>query len=192
MWLRFLCPRYKEDVYDRLWYMYDTLFYNSVRINTSSVIDMHDSNDGYKLPAQVLRTAVQASGAYNNTLNYSFSGISNSRLYVCFHFAEIAELTQGKKREFIISVNRGDYTSKPITLEYLTPLSICPNRTFELPLHFSIDATMESDLPPILNVYEMYNVTPLPFNPTDYGDGTFFYLFIFLNQILLLYNIVLS
>ncbi|KAK7847506.1 putative lrr receptor-like serine/threonine-protein kinase [Quercus suber] len=130
------------------------------------------SNDGYKLPAQVLRTAVQASGAYNNTLSYPFSGISHSRWHVCFHFAEIAELTQGKKREIIISLNRGDYTSKPITLEYLTPLPICPNRTFESPFHFSIDATMESDLPPILNAFELYSVAPLPSKPTDHGDVT--------------------
>ncbi|XP_065633076.1 putative leucine-rich repeat receptor-like protein kinase At2g19210 isoform X2 [Quercus suber] len=164
--------RYKEDVYDRLWYIYGTLNYNSVRINTSSDIDVQDSNDGYKLPAQVLRTAVQASGAYNNTLSYPFPGISHRRWYVCFHFAEIAELTQGKKREFIISVNRGDYTSKPITLEYLTPLSICPNRTFESPFHFSIDATMESDLPPILNAFELYSVAPLLSKPTDHGDVT--------------------
>nr|POE83546.1 putative lrr receptor-like serine/threonine-protein kinase [Quercus suber] len=71
--------RYKEDVYDRLWYIYGTLNYNSVRINTSSDIDVQDSNDGYKLPAQVLRTAVQASGAYNNTLSYPFPGISHRR-----------------------------------------------------------------------------------------------------------------
>ena len=179
MWLRFFYPRYKEDVYDRLWYSYGTLNYHSVRINTSSAIDVHDSN-GYKLPAQVLRTAVQASGVYNNTLNYSDSGNFSGRLYICFHFAEIAELTQGKKREFIISVNRGDYTSKPITLEYLTPLSICPNRTFESPFHFSIDATMESDLPPILNAFELYTVAPLPNKPTDHADGMFFYLFIYL------------
>ncbi|XP_050285793.1 LRR receptor-like serine/threonine-protein kinase IOS1 isoform X2 [Quercus robur] len=164
--------RYREDVYDRLWYIYGTLNYNSVRINTSSVIDVHDSNDGYKLPAQVLRTAVQASGAYNNTLSFSKFGNSYTRWYVCFHFAEIAELTQGKKREFIISVNRGDYTSKLITLEYLTPLSICPNRTFESPFHFSIDATMESDLPPILNAFELYTVAPLPYKPTDHADVT--------------------
>ncbi|KAL0010248.1 hypothetical protein SO802_005356 [Lithocarpus litseifolius] len=158
----------KDDVYDRLWFCSDTLIDNSVSINTSAVIDMRN-NDGYKLPAEVLRTAVQASGAYN-TLSFSLSGNSYSRRYVCFHFAEIAELTQGKKREFIISVNEENYTSKPITLEYLTPLSVCPNRTFESPLSISIDATMESDFPPILNAFEHYIVVPLPYKPTDHGD----------------------
>ena len=176
MWLRFFCLRYKEDVYDRLWYIYGTLN-SSVRINTSSAIDVHDSNDGYKLPAQVLRTAVQASGE-SNTLSFSYFEDTYRRWYVCWHFAEIVELPQGKKREFIISVNKGIYTSEPITLEYLTPLSVCPNQTFETLLSFSIDATMESDFPPILNAFELYGVALLPNKPTDLGDGMFFYLFI--------------
>ncbi|XP_050285803.1 putative leucine-rich repeat receptor-like serine/threonine-protein kinase At2g19230 isoform X2 [Quercus robur] len=109
--------RYKNDVYDRMWYTFSKLS-NSVLINTSSN-------------------------------------------YVCFHFAEIAELTQGKKREFIIDVNGGSYTSDPITLDYLKPLSICLNQIFEGgQFNFVISATTGSDLPPILNAFELYNVIP--------------------------------
>ncbi|KAL4625123.1 hypothetical protein ACB092_05G001400 [Castanea dentata] len=141
--------RYKNDVYDRLWYTRSMLS-NSVPINTSSVIDIQDNNDSYQLPSKVLRTAIQPSSGYHS-LSYSNSD-RKGKNYVCFHFAEIAKLTQGKKREFIIDVNRGSYTSEPITLDYLKPLSICLNRIFEGgQFNFVINATTGSDLPSILN-----------------------------------------
>ncbi|XP_065632073.1 probable LRR receptor-like serine/threonine-protein kinase At1g51810 [Quercus suber] len=121
--------RYEDDVYDRLWHSRSTLL-NWVPINTSSVINTQDSNDSYQLPAQVLRTAVQPPSGHNALTYVSSYGTNNpcngDKYYVCFHFAEIAKPTQGKKREFIIDVEGGNYTSEPITLEYLKPLSICP------------------------------------------------------------------
>ncbi|KAK7826644.1 putative lrr receptor-like serine/threonine-protein kinase [Quercus suber] len=145
--------RYEDDVYDRLWLSRSTLL-NWVPINTSSVINTQDSNDSYQLPAQVLRTAVQPPSGHNALTYVSSYGTNNpcngDKYYVCFHFAEIAKPTQGKKREFIIDVEGGNYTSEPITLEYLKPLSICPQngQPFEGHFSFSINATMESGLPP--------------------------------------------
>ncbi|KAM3747460.1 hypothetical protein ACB098_05G037000 [Castanea mollissima] len=164
--------RYKDDVYDRLWRSRSTLL-NWVPINTSSVIDTHDSNDSYQLPAQVLRTAVQPPSGYNALTYYGTNNPYNGcKYYVCFHFAEIAKPTQGKKREFIIDVGGGNYTSEPITLEYLKPLSICPQngQPFEGGFSFSINATTESGLPPILNAFEVYNVISLPYKPSDPRD----------------------
>jgi hypothetical protein len=170
--------RYKDDVYDRLWSTRNTLF-NWVPINTSSVIDTEGSNDSYKPPAQVLRTAVQPpSGQY--ALIYDIGSRPNNgpsdTYYVCFHFAEIAKLTEGKKREFVIVVNGGNYTSEPITLDYLKPLSICPqdeHGPFQGSFSFSINATTGSSLPPILNAIEYYTVIALPYKPTYAGDGMF-------------------
>ncbi|XP_075663639.1 senescence-induced receptor-like serine/threonine-protein kinase [Castanea sativa] len=150
--------RYKNDVYDRFWYTFSTLS-NSVPINISSNIDIQNSNDSYQPPSEVLRTAVQPSSGYRS-LSYSNPNRTGKN-YVCFHFAEIEKLTQGKKREFIIDVNGGSYTSEPITLDYLKPLSICLNRIFQGgQFNFVINATTGSDLPPILNAFELYNVIP--------------------------------
>ncbi|KAF3961496.1 hypothetical protein CMV_013895 [Castanea mollissima] len=168
--------RYKNDVYDRLWYTYSALP-NSVPINTSSVIDIQNNNDSYQLPSEVLRTAVQPSSGYHSLRFYFFNTPNNiGGIYVCFHFAEIAKLTQGKKREFIIDVNGGSYISEPITLDYIKPLSICLNQIFEGEFHFVINATTGSDLPPILNAFELYTVIP-PFDldkPTNSRDVTFY------------------
>ena len=171
--------RYENDVYDRLWYTYSKLP-NSVPINNSSVIEIQNNNDSYQLPLEVLRTAIQPSSGYHylsssDVLDY----IEGSKYYVCFHFAEIAILTQGMKREFIINVNEGSYISDRITLDYLKPLSICLNRTFDS-LRFVINATTGSDLPPILNAFEVYGVIP-QYNlhkPTNSRDGMYLYLII--------------
>ncbi|KAL4625936.1 hypothetical protein ACB092_05G059900 [Castanea dentata] len=166
--------RYKNDVYDRLWNAYGALS-NSVPINTSSVIDIQNNNDSYKLPSEVLRTAVQPSSGYHS-LSYSDPpGYNSGNWCVCFHFAEIVKLTQGKKRVFIISVNGGTYTytSEPITLDHLKPLSICLNRIFKAHFSFVINATTGSDLPPILNAFEYYYVFPLSslLKPNNSRDG---------------------
>ena len=171
-------PRYKNDVYDRIWYPFSA-FSNSVPIYASSDIDIQNSNDGYQLPSEVLRTAVQPSSGY-----YSLSSDHVDlfeETYVCFHFAEIAKPTQRKKREFIIDVNGGSYISEPLTLDYLKPLSICLNKTFKAPFKFVINTTTGSDLPPILNAFELYDViSHLDLNkPTNSRDGMHLYLIIF-------------
>nr|POE91406.1 putative lrr receptor-like serine/threonine-protein kinase [Quercus suber] len=165
--------RYKNDVYDCLWYTYRALPY-SVPINTSSVIDIQNNNDSYQLPSEVLRTAVQPSSGFHS-LSFSDTPDYTGETYVCFHFAEIEKLTQGKKREFIINVNGGSYISEPITLDYLKPLSICLNQTFKSQFSFVINATTGSDRPPILNAFELYEVIHQfdlhePSNSGDVGD----------------------
>ena len=72
----FVCPRYEDDVYDRLWRSRSTLS-NWVPINTSSVINTRDRNDSYQPPAQVLRTAVQPPSGHN-ALTYVRSYGTNS------------------------------------------------------------------------------------------------------------------
>ena len=153
-------PRYNNDVYDRIWYPFST-FSNSVPINTSSDIDVQNSNDGYQLPSEVLRTAVQPSSGYHSLSSYDLD--RSVETYVCFHFAEIVKLTQGKKREFIIDVNGGRYIAEPI----------CLNKTFKAPFNFVINATTGSDLPPILNAFELYAVIPQLdlLKPTNSRDG---------------------
>ena len=82
----FVCPRYEDDVYDRLWFSRSTLS-NWVAINTSSVINTQDSNDSYQPPAQVLRTAVQPPSGHNALTFVHSYGTENpyngDKYYVC-------------------------------------------------------------------------------------------------------------
>ncbi|XP_017979328.1 PREDICTED: probable LRR receptor-like serine/threonine-protein kinase At1g05700 [Theobroma cacao] len=161
--------RYRDDGYDRIWE--SGPFPSSVPIKTSSNIDSH-GNDLYKVPVEVLRTAVQpVNGSRSLHYSYDSSGFPSSFHLFCFHFAEIVETAgQDRLREFIITLN--DFKIGPITLEYLTPLSIS-SQIFPVQgvINFTIDATEESDLPPILNAMEFYRVLTLQYSPTDPSDG---------------------
>ncbi|KAH8481180.1 hypothetical protein H0E87_031220, partial [Populus deltoides] len=167
--------RYKDDVFDRIWWLYNLT--DSVSIGTETNIDIQGSDDPYRLPVEVLRTAVQPQNglnslSYNYTSPYKENFTPEFRVY--FHFAEILEQTApGKLREFTITLNSLNYG--PFTLEYLKPLTIRSNITQvqEGQVRFSIDATLRSDLPPILNAFEIFVLWPLPDSPTNQTDGGF-------------------
>eukprot|EP00258_Populus_trichocarpa_P030877 XP_024446896.1 probable LRR receptor-like serine/threonine-protein kinase At1g05700 isoform X1 [Populus trichocarpa] len=164
--------RYNDDVYDRTWRL-DVNLIDSVSIGTETNIDIQGSDDPYRLPVEVLRTAVQPrnglnSLSYNYTLVYTENFTPEFRVY--FHFAEIEQIAPGKLREFTITLNGLKYG--PFTLEYLKPLTKGPYK-LQVPedqVRFSIDATLRSDLPPILNAFEIFILWPLPHSPTNQTD----------------------
>ena len=170
----FSSPRYSDDVFDRLWHgTLEGFILPSVPISTLSNIDTQGSNDSYKLPAQVLRTAIQPASGYS-VLSYEMANRDNGeyfKCYICFHFAEVEEVKEGELREFVIDVNERDYISEPITLEYLKPKSVCPNRTFQGQFSFTINATAKSTLLPILNAFDIYELLSFPSLPTHPADG---------------------
>ncbi|KAJ7963103.1 Receptor-like protein kinase family [Quillaja saponaria] len=88
---------------------------------------------------------------------------------VYFHFAVI-QLVPGQRRIINITVNGESILSKPITLEYLKPLTISPNITTRGNVKFNITPAVGSDLLPILNAFEIYKFIPQPYLPTDTGD----------------------
>jgi hypothetical protein len=58
-------------------------------------------------------------------------------------------------------------------------------------VRFSIDATLRSDLPPILNAFEIFILWPLPHSPTNQTDGMFS-ISILLNAIIIVINELLD
>ena len=167
--------RYKDDIYDRIWYPAQPL--NSVPINTSLDIDTQGSGNLYKLPAEVLRTAVQPSNG-SKSLTYSSSFNSDYEYNIYFHFAELEDFAEAQQRELSITLNGVKY--RPVTLEYLKPLSISFQKLrIEGKIAFTIDATTESGPPPILNALEIYQLAQFQLSPTDPSDGTFSFLYQF-------------
>ncbi|KAG6737933.1 hypothetical protein POTOM_059465 [Populus tomentosa] len=165
--------RYIDDVYDRIWRL-DVNLNDSVLISTEANIDIQGSDNPCRLPVEVLRTAVQPQNGLNS-LSYNYASPYKENFTpefrVYFHFAEILEQTApGKLREFTITLNGLKYG--PFTLEYLKPLTIGPY-TLQVPEYqvgFFIDATLRSDLPPILNAFEIFELWPLPDSPTNQAD----------------------
>ncbi|XP_038706230.1 probable LRR receptor-like serine/threonine-protein kinase At1g05700 isoform X2 [Tripterygium wilfordii] len=160
--------RHKDDPYDRLWSPDN--FSPGIPINTTSNITASSSGTVYKLPTQVLRTAVMPQK--NKTdLSYYLTLNPQREYYFCFHFMESEEVAEAQSRRITITLNNINYVSNPITLDYLQPQSLCPQAA---PLrgnaNFTISKTTDSGLPPILNAFEIYHGRPLQQSPTNQDD----------------------
>ena len=124
-----------------------------------------------------MRTAVQPRNGLNSlSYSYTIGNLENvtPEFLVFFHFAEIEQIAPGKLREFNITLNDLEYG--PFTLEYLKPLTKGPYKLQaqeDQVIGFSIDATLRSDLPPILNAFEIFELWSLPDSPTNQTDGMF-------------------
>ncbi|KAG6737928.1 hypothetical protein POTOM_059460 [Populus tomentosa] len=164
--------RYKDDVYDRIWRL-DVNLNDSVSISTEATIDIQGSDDPCRLPVEVLRTAVQPRNGLNSlSYSYTLEYLENftPEFLVFFHFAEIEQIAPGERRKFTITLHGLEYG--PFTLEYLKPLTKGPYK-LQVPedqVRFSIDATLRSDLPPILNAFEIFELQALPDSPTNQTD----------------------
>lgn len=156
--------RYPDDVYARIWYLNVNLTDSVSNISTEANIDIQGSDNPCRLPVEVLRTAVQPRNGLNSlSYNYTIWHLENvtPEFLVFFHFAEIELIAPGERREFTITLNDLEYG--PFTLEYLKPLTIRSNlsRAQEGLVRFSINATLRSDLPPILNAFEIFELRSL-------------------------------
>ncbi|KAI9071631.1 hypothetical protein K1719_046408 [Acacia pycnantha] len=167
--------RYKDDIYDRIWRKID-MPQDWYQINGTIDIDPSRTNNSYKLPMKVLKSAAQSFNL-SYALNYDYDSVwknldKSSKYFVYFHFCEIQPLPPEHKRILNIIINVGDeyvYT-QPIALEYLKPQTIAPQIKDQGYVRFNISATSESDAPPILNAFEVYEfISPLP-SPTDQRD----------------------
>ncbi|KHN11331.1 Putative leucine-rich repeat receptor-like protein kinase [Glycine soja] len=164
--------RYKDDIYDRRWYWRDVKDW--YKINTT--IDVNKSgNDIYKVPAEVLKTAVQSFNRsydlyYDYEIEWNVLLDKYSRYYVYFHFAEIQQLAPGLRRIINITLNDENILSEPITLEYMKPVTISNKNATQGFVRFSIRATAESDAPPILNAFEVYQLITDLNSTTDIKD----------------------
>lgn len=139
-------------------------------MKTSSAIDLDKLVDPYKLPAEVLSSAVQAldSKSLEFTLNYGM----DSEYYVYLHFFDFEDRTNKQKRKLNIVID--DNVTQFLTLSYWKPNSII------LPIKHGmgiwkilIEANPDSDLPGMLNALEIYRVVPQSDSSTQQEDGRF-------------------
>ncbi|KAK9281481.1 hypothetical protein L1049_004384 [Liquidambar formosana] len=155
--------RYPDDIYDRIWeplQLPDLKNLDTwIPISAQSTID---TNDYYHVPKQVLKTAAQA---------------PNSSIPLSFYWGPFddifRDLGDGQVREFNVSLN--DHTNpvaEPIKLKYLSSLtkSVLTMSIEDTKLSFSLQATNESTVPPILNAFEIFKPRMLLVKPTEPED----------------------
>ncbi|KAE9468010.1 hypothetical protein C3L33_00152, partial [Rhododendron williamsianum] len=150
--------KYSADVYDRIWFPVNPSFsWEAFRASSYRNTDALTAND-YKPPYQVMATAVMPVDG-SNSLDFWFE-VDYPKLYnVYMHFAEIG--TAEQERELDIYINDAPW-SLGVATDFSRPVTV--NGTYSLgadSLSFSIRATSQSTLPPILNALEIYEVLEL-------------------------------
>jgi hypothetical protein len=139
-------------------------------------MDLETNNDAYKLPAQALRSVAQPlinisymTFTYDDEFETPLDKIYD--YYVYFHFMEIEKLSDGKKRKINITLNSQNVLSQPLVLDYLKPVTL--NFSTKGDVLFNISATSDSDAPPLLNAFEIYQLVKQLDSPTEAQDGKY-------------------
>ncbi|XP_072959414.1 putative leucine-rich repeat receptor-like protein kinase At2g19210 [Typha angustifolia] len=161
--------RYPDDPYDRIWI--PLIFTDSwTAIDTTKDI-AKGTNDIFEAPATVLQTAVVPTNS-SSPLEFSWDSEDvNTEYYAFLHFCEIRELTASEKREFNIYRNGdlrlGSYSPLYFSHDYVYTVDPFWGST---EYNYSLNATANSTLPPLINAAEIYSLMLLTESMTDLRD----------------------
>ncbi|KAF3454181.1 hypothetical protein FNV43_RR04628 [Rhamnella rubrinervis] len=154
--------RYPDDPYDRYWTPEEEdNGYTAVKNDATSIkVEVPE-----KPPEAVLMNAVTSSSTTEPLILATKIGISSVPIYLIMYFSEVTQLDSGQQRSFVFCVDN-DIASDPIVPTYgsvfelyLTNTTATPNTTF------SLIATTDSTLPPLINAMELFYVA-------EQTDGT--------------------
>ncbi|XP_072958397.1 putative leucine-rich repeat receptor-like protein kinase At2g19210 [Typha angustifolia] len=162
--------RYPDDPYDRIWTPWDNVPYWSI-ISTASVFQ-NFGNDLFEPPSVVFQTA--AVPVNSTSLSFYWdpeNGPSTRRYFVTLYMGEVQVLTGSAKREFDIYLN-GQIWGKSVAPPYLMTGSLYSYRPLDVSARytFSLNATTNSTLPPLLTAVEVYSLMLLRELMTDLDD----------------------
>ncbi|KAI6671829.1 hypothetical protein NL676_006714 [Syzygium grande] len=126
------------------------------------------SNDAYKVPPEVLMTAIQArTGTDTLTMSWTWTLNNSASVWsIYFHFVEL-QLQENNIREVTVNVHE---FMKTVTLQNLQPKTVAFSSIAGRSLDMTIEAKANSTLPPLLNAVEIFTVAQLPNSPTFLDD----------------------
>jgi hypothetical protein len=167
--------RYPDDPHDRVWVPLVDATTSWSSVSTTSTVQ--NSNDAsYEAPSKVMQTAItprNASGNISFTWNSQLRPDDPTPGYVAvLYFAELQSLPSNAVRQFYINLN-GELWYRSYSPHYLfadTLHSLSPMRDYAQ-YNFSINATTNSTLPPIINAVEVFSVISTTNVGTDSQDG---------------------
>ncbi|KAJ4749617.1 Leucine-rich repeat protein kinase family protein [Rhynchospora pubera] len=168
--------RYPDDPHDRMWEPWSNVPYWT-EITTSSHVQSVQ-NDIFEVPSAVLQTAVtpvNATPANASELKFFWLADPPNKdpeYLANLHFSELMNLTKDQKREFNITLNDAMFSPEPFS-----PDPLYANAVYGFkPVHgrqqyiFTLKATANSTLPPIVNAVEVLVVLQVSGIPTDSAD----------------------
>ncbi|KAK7821762.1 putative leucine-rich repeat receptor-like protein kinase [Quercus suber] len=161
--------RYKDDVFDRMWFP-PTAMFGWTPISTSLTAVMDTTHNDFQPPSVVMDTA---STAINASSPMTFNWVppdNTSQYYVYIHIAEIKALKTNESRVFNISLN-GELWGGPYIPKYLHTTTIySPSALKGGKFEFALYKIEQSTLPPLINAIEVYTVVELLQSQTDQQD----------------------
>ncbi|VAH12618.1 unnamed protein product [Triticum turgidum subsp. durum] len=173
--------RYPDDPHDRLWYpWFDATIWAEIS-TTERVYGVGD--DLFEVPWKVMQTAIVTRNTSKN-IWFGWESLdaeprdddpSRPGYVAILHFAELQLLnaSNGELRQFYINLNDELAYPTGFTPEHLVSNAIYDTKpSRHSGYNFSINATANSTLPPILNAVEVYYVIPSTNLGTDSQDAS--------------------
>ncbi|WJX91987.1 hypothetical protein P8452_73692 [Trifolium repens] len=161
--------RYKDDVYDRLWFTFqpDDMKQLSASLNNDDLL----TQNIYKPPAIVMSTAATPVNVRAPLQLYWNADNVNDQYYLYLHFNEVEKLATNETRAFNSKVN-GELLYGPEIPAYQSVDTIFSKRPFTGATSYEItlSKTESSTLPPILNAIEVYKVKDFSQSETQQDD----------------------
>ncbi|XP_057953788.1 probable LRR receptor-like serine/threonine-protein kinase At1g05700 [Malania oleifera] len=148
--------RYSADPYDRIW---APSVPAAGLVSVASDLPRIDINVEDNPPQAVLQNAITTTSASTSIRLGTNLPPIKVPIYMTFYFAEVAQLDSTRNRSFTFNID-DQPISKPIipsygsvAEKYLTNVTASSNTTF------SLVATADSTLPPLINALEVYTVS---------------------------------
>lgn len=124
----------------------------------------------FATPSIVMQTAVTSSSTKESLDIYWSTDNESAIFFVVLHYSEIQNVLSSDLREFDI------FTNGKLTFNSTVPNTLYSgwasySHTGHTEYNVSLIATSSSTLPPLLNAFELYILTPATGVPTYSGDG---------------------
>ncbi|KAF9685084.1 hypothetical protein SADUNF_Sadunf03G0017500 [Salix dunnii] len=150
--------RFSDDVYDRIWSSY---LPDDCEVKRTSYAIKSPDDDKYNVPSAIMQGAAVPINQSNPIVLIFIRDDPTTQFFLYLHFAEIEKLPENQTREFNIYVNnklwRGPIVPTYLKRTTVSSISASEGKEFKV----SINKTINSTLPPLLNAIELYLVRKL-------------------------------
>ncbi|ESW22565.1 hypothetical protein PHAVU_005G163800 [Phaseolus vulgaris] len=161
--------RYRPDVYDRFWYVWDKKDWTKL---SASIPDDSLKENDYKPGATIMSTAVTPANDSAPLVISWEAEDETEEFYMYMHFTEIQVLTTNQTRQFNIRRNgeSGWWFQNFSPLYHNVTTLYTPSAISGKVITYSLERTKNSTLPPIINAIEIYKVKQFHQSNTFQGD----------------------
>jgi hypothetical protein len=173
-----LLVSYPEDPYDRVWIPWSDPEAWTEISTPEKVLGSADLR--FHVPSAVMQTAIAPrNGSRTRTIELPWSAVPNHAypepgLIGIVFFAELEVVAGDALRQFEMTINTVLWSKAPYTPKYLISdifFNSEPHQVSSGQYNFTLNATANSTLPPIINAAEVFTVVSTANLATDSKDG---------------------